>query len=108
MSASVVSLVDFGMNFVLLLVLMVCLSIYPSSNIIYLPMFTLLAVFAALGPALFLTALNVKYRDFRYIVPFLIQTGLYLISSGIFERDCSRELAPSIQLESARWCDRWF
>ena len=41
-----------------------------------------LAVLASLGPALFITALNVKYRDFRYIIPFIVQFGLYVSPVG--------------------------
>ena len=46
------------------------------------PFFIVLAVFASLGPALYITALNVKYRDFRYIIPFILQFGLYVSPVG--------------------------
>ena len=44
--------------------------------------FVILAVLASLGPALLITALNVKYRDFRYIIPFIVQFGLYVSPVG--------------------------
>ena len=54
----------------------------PSWQIVLLPGFVVLAVLASLGPALFITALNVKYRDFRYIIPFIVQFGLYVSPVG--------------------------
>ena len=47
-----------------------------------LPLFVLLALLASLGPGLWITALNVKYRDFRYVIPFLVQFGLYVSPVG--------------------------
>ena len=54
----------------------------PSWRLLLLPAFVILAVLASLGPALFITALNVKYRDFRYIIPFIVQFGLYVSPVG--------------------------
>ncbi|MEJ7676476.1 MAG: ABC transporter permease [Segetibacter sp.] len=54
----------------------------PSWQIIFLPLFIVLAFFAAFGTGLYLTALNVKYRDFRYIIPFIVQFGLYITPVG--------------------------
>lgn len=51
-------------------------------NILLLPFFIILALFASIGPALWIAALNVKYRDFRYIVPFVVQFGLYISPVG--------------------------
>jgi lipopolysaccharide transport system permease protein len=81
-SAAVVALVDFGINLVLLLVLMLWFGFWPDWKILFLPGFVLLAVLASLGPALFITALNVKYRDFRYIIPFIMQFGIYVSPVG--------------------------
>lgn len=81
-SAAVVALIDFGISFVLLALLMVWFGVLPDWRILLLPFFVLLAVFASLGPALLLTALNVKYRDFRYIIPFIVQFGLYASPVG--------------------------
>src|SRR5262249_38362846 len=54
----------------------------PGRQILLLPAFVALAVLASLGPALLTTALNVKYRDFRYIIPFIVQFGLYVSPVG--------------------------
>ena len=62
----------------------------PSANIIALPLFALLAFVTALGPGLLLSSLNVKYRDFRYIVPFIIQFG-FLLSPVGFDTAVARE-----------------
>jgi lipopolysaccharide transport system permease protein len=77
--ASVVtSLVDFTITLGLLLALMAWYRYVPSWTIIALPVFTLLTFLLSLGLGLLLAALNVKYRDFRYIVPFLVQFGLFV------------------------------
>jgi lipopolysaccharide transport system permease protein len=81
-SAAVVALVDFGVNLVLLFALMLWFGFWPDWKIVFLPGFVVLAVLASLGPAFFITALNVKYRDFRYIIPFIMQFGLYLSPVG--------------------------
>lgn len=81
-AAAVVALVDFAINLVLMLVLMVWYGFLPDWHIVFLPGFVVLAMLAALGPALIVTALNVKYRDFRYIIPFIMQFGLYVSPVG--------------------------
>lgn len=81
-ASSIVALVDFAVTFVLLLGLMVLLGFLPSWQILLLPLFILLAVLAALGPALILASLNVRYRDFRFIVPFIVQFGMYVSPVG--------------------------
>lgn len=81
-SSVIVSLIDFLISFVILIILMVVYGFVPSSNIFTLPLFTLLAGMASLGFGLWLSALNVKYRDFRYIVPFIVQFGLYISPVG--------------------------
>lgn len=82
MSSAVVALVDFLVNFAMLVALMAWYGFLPNWHVVFLPAFVLLAVLASLGPALFITALNVKYRDFRYIIPFLVQFGLYVSPVG--------------------------
>lgn len=81
-SAVIVSLVDFFISFVMLIFIMVFYQFIPSWRIITLPLFLLLALIAALGIGLWLSALNVKYRDFKYIVPFIVQFGLYVSPVG--------------------------
>lgn len=87
-TASVVTaFVDFLISFVMLVAIMVYYQFAPSWNLLLLPFFVLLALLASLGPGLWITALNVKYRDFRYIIPFIVQFGLYVspvgFSSGV-------------------------
>lgn len=81
-SAAMVALVDFIINLAMLAALMAAYGFMPSWRIVFLPGFTLLAVLASLGPALWITSLNVKYRDFRYIIPFVVQFGLYVSPVG--------------------------
>lgn len=81
-SAIVVSFVDFMISGVILLGLMAWYNFIPSWRIITLPLFILIAFAAALGAGLWLSTLSVKYRDFRYIVPFLVQFGLYVSPVG--------------------------
>jgi lipopolysaccharide transport system permease protein len=80
--AIVTSLVDFAIAGGVLVVLMAWYGFWPGWQVVFLPLFTLLAFCAALGAGLWLTALNVKYRDFRYIVPFIVQFGLYISPVG--------------------------
>src|SRR5213596_239672 len=78
----VAAFVDFLISFVILLGLMVYYRFVPGWNILTLPLFILMALLASLGPGLWITALNVKYRDFRYVIPFLVQFGLYVSPVG--------------------------
>jgi lipopolysaccharide transport system permease protein len=81
-SSAVVALVDFVINLVLLIGLMLWYGYPPGWHILFLPAFLVFAVLASLGPAFLVTALNVKYRDFRYIIPFIVQFGLYVSPVG--------------------------
>ncbi len=81
-SAVVVAFVDFLISFVILIGLMAWYQFWPSWQIVTLPFFVAMAFLASLGPGLWITALNVKYRDFRYIIPFLVQFGLYVSPVG--------------------------
>lgn len=81
-SAAVVALVDFAINLSIFFVLMAWYGFLPGWQIALLPGFVILTVLAGLGPALFITALNVKYRDFRYVIPFILQLGLYISPVG--------------------------
>lgn len=76
-SGVVSPLVDFAIAFVILLGMMLYFGFYPTVNIIWLPAFILLALATSLGVGLWLSALNVQYRDFQYTVPFLIQIWLF-------------------------------
>lgn len=81
-SSIIVALVDFIISFILLGIVMVWYRYVPSWKIVFMPLFLLLAVILSLGVGFLLSALNVKYRDFRYIVPFIIQFGLYVSPVG--------------------------
>jgi lipopolysaccharide transport system permease protein len=70
-------LVDFAVSFIILLAMMVYYGFVPTFNLIFLPVFILLALATSLGVGLWLSALNVKYRDFQYTVPFLIQIWMF-------------------------------
>jgi lipopolysaccharide transport system permease protein len=80
--AVITSLVDFLVSVVLLGALMIWFRFAPDWRLLTLPLFTLMAFLAALGPGLYLTALNVKFRDFRYVVPFIVQFGLFISPVG--------------------------
>ncbi|MFH1903534.1 MAG: ABC transporter permease [Candidatus Omnitrophota bacterium] len=77
-SAVISGIIDFCISFVILIGMMVWYKIVPTANIIYLPLFLLLAFTAALGVGLWLSALNVEFRDVFYIVPFLVQAGQFI------------------------------
>jgi lipopolysaccharide transport system permease protein len=81
-SAVVVSFVDFMISGIILLGLMAWYNFVPSWRILTLPLFILIAFAAALGAGLWLASLNVQYRDFRFIVPFIVQFGLYISPVG--------------------------
>ncbi len=78
----VVSFVDFLISLGLLVLLMAWHGFVPSSRILLLPLFCLIGVAISLGGGLWMSALNVKYRDFRYIIPFVVQFGLYVSPVG--------------------------
>lgn len=71
-------LFDFIISFAVLIIIMLFYKITPSVSLIYLPFFIVLAVFTALGAGLWFTALNVRFRDVRYTIPFLTQVWFYL------------------------------
>jgi lipopolysaccharide transport system permease protein len=81
-STAAVAVVDFALNLVILLGMIVWYGVLPTWRIVLLPFFVVLAVLASLGPAFLITALNVRYRDFRYVIPFVIQFGLYISPVG--------------------------
>lgn len=81
-SSVITSLVDLGISFGIMLVMFAIYGYMPSWHIIFFPLFVLLAFSCAFGIGLYLTAVNVKYRDFRYIIPFIIQFGLYVSPVG--------------------------
>ena len=110
-SSVIVSAVDFLISLALLGLLMLGYGFVPSWTFLFMPFFFLLATLAALGAGFWLSALNVKYRDFRYIVPFLVQFGLYVSpvgfsSSVVPERwRLLYSLNPMVGvIDGFRWC----
>jgi lipopolysaccharide transport system permease protein len=81
-SAVVVSFVDFMISGIILLALMAWYNFVPSWRILTLPFFIAVAFAASMGAGLWLASLNVQYRDFRFIVPFIVQFGLYVSPVG--------------------------
>jgi lipopolysaccharide transport system permease protein len=82
LSSLVVACVDFSISFVILGIMMVWFRFSPTWRMLALPGFMLLALLTSLGPGLIIAALNVKYRDFRFVLPFIVQIGLYLCPVG--------------------------
>jgi len=82
-TASVItSLIDFLISFLLMVLLMIYYRYVPNWQAIFMPLFLILAFVCSMGIGLWLTAMNVKYRDFRFIVPFIVQLGLYVSPVG--------------------------
>lgn len=81
-SSVIVSFVDFAISMVLLFVLMAIYKVWPGVPLLMLLVFTIIALLASAGAGIWLAALNVKYRDFRYVVPFIVQFGLYISPVG--------------------------
>jgi len=107
----VVAFVDLLISFAILVILMVAYQFAPGWQILLLPGFVLLAFVASLGPGLWITALNVKYRDFRYVIPFLVQFGLYVSPVGFSSTVIPEKwrllysLNPMVGvIDGFRWC----
>ena len=81
-SSIIVSLIDFLISCVILSGLMIWYRFVPDLKIFLLPLFLLMAFIASFGAGLWFSSLNVKYRDFKYVVPFLVQFGLYISPVG--------------------------
>lgn len=81
-SSVITSFIDFFISFGILIVMLFIYRFLPSWQIVFLPVFIILSFLASFGVGLYLTALNVKYRDFRYIVPFIVQVGLFVSPVG--------------------------
>jgi lipopolysaccharide transport system permease protein len=107
----VVALVDFCISFSILAVMMLWYMYIPPIQVILLPVFIALAFLASLGPSLWITSLNVKYRDFRYIIPFIVQFGLYISPVGFSSSVIAEKwrflysLNPVVGIiDGFRWC----
>jgi lipopolysaccharide transport system permease protein len=81
-AAVMVAFVDFLVSFAILVGLMLWYQFAPGWQVLFLPVFALIAFVASIGTGVWITALNVKYRDFRYVIPFIVQLGLYVSPVG--------------------------
>jgi lipopolysaccharide transport system permease protein len=107
----VVAFIDFLISFLILIGMMVWYRFLPGPQILLLPVFIILAFFTSLGPGLWITALNVKYRDFRYVIPFIVQFGLYISPVGFSSSVIPEKwrllysLNPMVGvIDGFRWC----
>jgi lipopolysaccharide transport system permease protein len=81
-AAVMVAFVDFLISFVILVGLMIWYRFVPGWQVLLLPVFVAIAFMVSLGIGVWITALNVKYRDFRYVIPFIVQLGMYVSPVG--------------------------
>jgi len=107
----VTAFIDFLISFIILIGMMVYYQFAPGWHMLFLPFFIILALLASLGPGLWITALNVKYRDFRYIIPFVVQFGLYISPVGFSSKVVPEQwrmlynLNPMVGvIDGFRWC----
>jgi lipopolysaccharide transport system permease protein len=110
-AAVMVAFVDFLISFAILVALMVWYQFMPGWQILLLPVFTAIAFMASLGVGLWITTLNVKYRDFRYVIPFIVQLGLYVSPVGFSSSIIPDQwrllysLNPMVSvIDGFRWC----
>ncbi|MDB5222998.1 MAG: type transporter [Chitinophagaceae bacterium] len=110
-SSVITSLVDLGISFIIMIGMYIWYHYPPSWNIIFLPVFILLAFLCSFGIGLYLTAVNVKYRDFKYIIPFIVQFGLYITPVGFSSSIIGEKwrwlysLNPMVGIiDGFRWC----
>lgn len=107
----VVALVDFLISLCILAALMVWYRFLPDWRVLLLPVFVLLGFAVTLGPSLWITSLNVKYRDFRFVIPFIVQIGLYVSPVGFSSSVVPQQwqllysLNPMVGvIDGFRWC----
>lgn len=93
-STVLVAAVDFLISFILLAGMMVYFGVMPSWRLLTLPLFLLIAFASSLGIGLWFSSLNVRYRDFQFVVPFLLQFGLYISPVGFVSTIIPETLAP--------------
>jgi len=110
-AAVMVAFVDFVVSFAILAGLMVWYQFMPGWQLLLLPAFAGIAFMASLGVGAWVTALNVKYRDFRYVIPFIVQLGLYVSPVGFSSAIVPDEwrlvysLNPMVGvIDGFRWC----
>ena len=82
LSKAVVGFIEFGISLLLMVVLMIYYGVAPSGNMWFAPLFILIGIMAALSIGIWLSALTVRYRDFKHIVPFIVQIGYFVTPIG--------------------------
>ena len=114
-SSVITSLVDFAISFAILIGMMVFYRYIPPIQILVLPVFIILTLLLSIGTGLYFTALNIKYRDFRYIIPFIIQIGIYITPVGYSSTRISTQFGEKVRfwyslnpvvgiVDGFRWC----
>lgn len=110
-ASMVTAFIDFLISFIILIGIMIYYQYVPTGQILLLPFFIALALMASMGPGLWIAALNVKYRDFRYIIPFVVQFGLYVSPVGFSSQIIPEKwrliynLNPMVGvIDGFRWC----
>ena len=116
-STIIVCLIDFFISFAILIGLFAWYQFIPGWKILLLPLFLLLSTITAFGTGLYIATLNVKYRDFKYVIPFIVQFGLYISpvgfsSSVIYNNDKIPQLVKYLYalnpmvgvIDGFRWC----
>ncbi len=106
-SAVIVSFVDFLISGIILVGLMIWYGFAPNLRMLTLPLFIFMAFAAAMGAGLWIAALNVKYRDFRIIVPFVVQFGLYISPVGFSSTIVPEQWRLALLPEPDGGSDRW-
>jgi lipopolysaccharide transport system permease protein len=107
----ITSFIDFIISLIIMAGMMIYYQFVPGWQILLLPFFIILAMLASIGPGLWITALNVKYRDFRFVIPFVVQFGLYIspvgFSTGVIPGKWRLlySLNPMVGvIDGFRWC----
>lgn len=114
-SSVITSFIDFLISFGLLLLMFFYYGYMPPLRILLMPFFWVIALLASFGPGLYLTALNVKYRDFRYIIPFIVQFGIFVSPVGITSQQAAAVIPSNLLwvyylnpmagvIDAFRWC----
>jgi len=95
-ASTLAGLVDFALAFMVLVPMMLYFGIYPTANVVWLPVFLAMALVTALGVGLWLSALNVQFRDIRHTIPFIVQFWMFaspvVYPSSLIENDLLRTL----------------
>ena len=111
LASVVVAIIDFLVSLSILAGLMIWYGVVPGWQILLLPVFVILALLVGIGPAVWAAATIVKYRDFRFVIPFILQIGLYASPVGFSAKVVPDEwqllysLNPMVGvIDGFRWC----